>query len=499
MFMTVPFTHIDRLYIGGQWVRPTSGLDEAIVNPATEAVIGIAPVGGKEDAGAAIAAARHAFDHGPWPLMSMTERAEIMLHMHDALERRLPEIRALITAEAGAPQGITNLTQSATPLRLMKATIEMARGIGVETTPVEIMPDPAGGGPDRIGAATILHEPVGVVTGITAYNFPFFLNLSKVLPALLAGNTMVLKPSPFTPYAALLFGEIADEIGLPAGVLNIVTGGLDVGQMITSDPAVDMISFTGSDKVGAAIVAQSAPTLKRTVMELGGKSALIVCADADVQQAAMMAVVNYTAHAGQGCALLTRFIVHNAIRVRFVEAMREILASWKVGDPSDPSVMMGPVIRESQRQSVERFIEIGRDSGAKLVSGGRRPAALSKGFFLEPTLFDDVDNRSAIAQEEIFGPVAVVMGFSTEEEAIDLANDSKYGLSGAVMSKDRAAGFRIAARMRTGGVALNGGYGGDVSPHMPFGGYKRSGMGREYGSRWLHEYMNEKVIHYPIG
>jgi len=498
--MTVPFTNIDKLYIGNEWVRPTSGAVDLVINPATEAAIGEAPVGGMIEAEAAIGAARDAFDQGPWPRMSFVERSDFILRMHAALERRLPEIRALTIAEAGATYGLTNFTQTSTPLRLMQVGAEFARRIEPHSTPVEIGPNLVNpGGPDSIGGGTIIREPVGVVTGITAYNFPFFLNLAKIVPALLAGNTLILKPSPFTPYAALLFGEIAEEVGLPRGVLNIVTGGLEVAQCLTSHEDVDMVSFTGSDRVGAAIMGQAAPTLKRVVMELGGKSALVVRADADIRQAALAAVANLTCHAGQGCALLTRYIVHENVRSAFVDEAKALLARWKIGDPADPTVMMGPLIRESQRNSVERFVQLGVDSGAKLVFGGGRPSDLPKGYFLRPTLFDDVDNASAVAQEEIFGPVGVVTGFESDEDAIRLANASKYGLAGAVMSADRAAAYRIAARMRTGGVAINGGFGGDVSGYMPFGGYKRSGFGREFGPGWITEYLNEKVIHFPIG
>ena len=470
-----------------------------MLNPATEAVIGLAPVGGETELLSAIGAAREAFDRGPWPRMSFSQRADVVIRMHAALETRLPEIRALTTAEAGAPQALTALTQTATPLRLMKHAAETARRIEPLSTPVELGPSLFEPGAEVAGAGTIVREPVGVVASITAYNFPFLLNLSKIVPALLTGNTVVLKPSPFTPFSALLFGQVADEVGLPPGVLNIVTGGLEVARVLTSHPDVDMISFTGSDKVGAAIMVQAGPTLKRLVMELGGKSALVVRADADVQKAALAAVVNMTVHAGQGCALLTRYLVHNSLRPRFVEAAKAILAQWKVGDPADPTVLMGPLIRESQRVSVERMIQSGLDSGARLVSGGRRPADLHKGYFVEPTLFDDVDNSTPLAQQEIFGPVGAVIGFDTDDEAVELANASVYGLSGAVMSADRAAAYRLALRLRTGTVVLNGGFGGDMSGYMPFGGYKRSGFGREYGAGWLNEYLNEKVIHYPIG
>jgi aldehyde dehydrogenase (NAD+) len=314
---------------------------------------------------------------------------------------------------------------------------------------------------------------------------------------LLAGNTIVLKPSPFTPFAALLFGQIADELDLPPGVLNIVTGGTEVGRVLTSHDDVDLVTFTCSDSVGAQIMAQAAPTLKRTVMELGGKSALVVREDADVMTAALHAVVGFTGHSGQGCASLSRYIVHNSIRPAFIEAARAIAESLTIGDPADPRVMIGPLIRASQRDKVEHYVRLGHEAG-KLVFGGERPSEMRKGFYFRPTLFDAVDNESAIAQEEIFGPVGVTIGFDTDDEAIRLFNRSRYGLAGAIMSADRAAAYLMALKCRTGMLWLNGGYGGDMSSHAPFGGFRRSGLGREYGEGWLDEYLEKKVLSFPI-
>tara|TARA_R110000772_G_scaffold121337_6_gene227655 strand:- start:1552 stop:2442 length:891 start_codon:yes stop_codon:yes gene_type:complete len=296
-----------------------------------------------------------------------------------------------------------------------------------------------------------------------------------------------------------MLGKVADEIGLPNGVLNIITGSVEVSKQLTSHPDVDLVSFTGSDTVGAHIMAQAALTLKRVIMETGGKSALIVRADANLEQAVMTAVNHMSAHAGQGCALMTRYIVHNSIRPQFVAMAKALLSQWPVGDPLDPAVVTGPLIRSSQRDNVERYVQLGLDSGARLVSGGQRPQHLDKGFFFEPTLFDDVDNDSRIAQDEIFGPIGVVIGFDNDEEAINLANASKYGLAGGIFSADRARAYEMALEVRTGLMWLNGGSGGDMSVHAPFGGYKRSGFGREYGPGWLNEYMAEKVLSFPIG
>jgi acyl-CoA reductase-like NAD-dependent aldehyde dehydrogenase len=494
--VAIPFTEIDRLYIGGEWVMATGRED--IINPATEVVIGQAPVGDAAMADAAIAAARAAFDHGPWPDMDMAARVAVMRRLHAGLATRRGRIVALIIAEVGCAQGITNAMQVDAPMAHFAYALDNALREQTVQLPVEATPNPMDpAGPQILGGTTILREPIGVVAGITGYNFPFLLNLAKIVPVLLAGNTLVLKPSPFTPYSALLFGEVAAEAGLPQGVLNIVTGGPEVGTVLTTDPRIDMITFTGSETVGSAIMAQAAPTLKRVHLELGGKSALIVRADADIERAATSAVAILSVNAGQGCALLTRLLVHNSVRRKFVEIAKAVALQWKIGDPADPAVLMGPLIRESQRCKVERFIQIGRDEGAKLVHGGGRPAGPRRGFFTEITLFDDVQNSMTIAQEEIFGPVGAIIGFDSDDEAVALANDSRFGLNGGIETADAATGFAMAKRIRAGSVALNGGTG--KMSHAPIGGYKRSGIGREYGPDWLKEFTQEKSIFYPVG
>jgi aldehyde dehydrogenase (NAD+) len=497
MDMTVPFTDVPGLFIGGEWVPPSAGRD-VIVNPATEAAIGMAPMGGPKDVEAAIAAARHAFDAGPWPQMPVEDRIAVMRKFLAVLTRRGDEVKALLTAEVGVVYMLMHSAQFAGALDAAEYAIKLASRIEAEPLPIELKPNPFMPGTDIFATGVTVREPYGVVVGITPHNYPLLLNIVKAVPALLTGNTVILKPSQFTPFSALFLGHIAKEAGLPPGTLNIVTGGPEVGHQLTSDPRVDLISFTGSDSVGKAIVTQSGPTLKKLHLELGGKSAMIVRADADLQKAAAMAAFSFTLHAGQGCALLTRFLVHNSIRPAFVEMVKAIAGSLKIGNPADPTVIVGPLIRESARRKTEEYVQIGRDAGAKLVLGGKRPAGLDKGYFHEPTLFDDVDNRSRIAQDEIFGPIGVVTGFDTDDEAVALANDSRFGLNGAVMSANAGAAYRIALRLRTGGVAINGGTG-DLFVKAPFGGYKHSGIGREFGPNWLNEFMAEKAITYPIG
>jgi aldehyde dehydrogenase (NAD+) len=496
--MSIPFTQFDSLYIDGAWVRPESHQTQAVLNPATEEVIGHAPEGGLAEADAAITAARRASDSGPWSRMTPEARAVVMRKMHRALSERAEQIKTLMIAEGGITRALAEGMFFTRPMQIFEAAIARSLIPTARHLPLESAPSPFNpGGARLLGGGVVVRDAIGVVTAITPYNAPFLTNLSKLVPALLAGNTVILKPSPFTPFSALLFGEVASEIGLPPGVLNVVTGDAAVAQRLTSDAKVDMVTFTGSETVGAAILGQGAPTIKRSLLELGGKSALIVRADADVQKAAMEGLFQVSTHCGQGCALATRHLVHNAIRPAYIAAMQAIAGMLVVGDPTDPRTVVGPLIRAAARERVERFIERGRDEGAKLVLGGSRPSHLNKGFFFDVTVFDDVDNRMSIAQDEIFGPVASVIGFDTDEEAVTLANDSRYGLYGGIHSSDPEAAYRMALQLRTGGVVINGGL--YQLMDAPFGGYKRSGLGREYGDNWLNEYTQEKSIIYPVG
>jgi acyl-CoA reductase-like NAD-dependent aldehyde dehydrogenase len=496
--MNIPFTQFDGLYIDGAWIRPESNQTETVINPATEEVIGHAPEGGLGEADAAIAAARRAFDSGPWPRMTPEARAVMMRKMHRALGERAEQIKTLMIAEGGITRALAEGMFFTRPMQICEAAIARSLIPTARHLPLESATSPFNpGGARLLGGGVVVREAIGVVTAITPYNAPFLTNLSKLVPALLAGNTVILKPSPFTPFSALLFGEVASEIGLPPGVLNVVTGDAAVAQRLTSDPGVDMVTFTGSEPVGAAILGQGAPTIKRSLLELGGKSALIVRADADVQKAAMEGLFQVSTHCGQGCALATRHIVHNAIRPAYIATMQAIAGQLAVGDPADPRTVIGPLIRAIARERVERFVERGRDEGARLVLGGSRPQHLDKGFFYNVTVFDDVDNRMSIAQDEIFGPVASVIGFDTDEEAVALANDSRYGLYGGIHSRDPEQAYQMALQLRTGGVVINGGL--YQLMDAPFGGSKRSGLGREYGDNWLNEYTQEKSIVFPVG
>lgn len=486
--------NLDSLYIDGEWAAADER--DAVINPADETVLGEAPVGDAKHVEAALAAAYAAFHNGPWPHLSAVERQAKLTQFLDAIDRRSGEIIDLIVAEAGSTRGLAQFLQYGVPMKHARTTLEVMMRPAQTSLPIDLTP--SADGSTVLGVSVLSREPVGVVSAITPYNFPFFLNVGKIIPAMAVGCTVVLKPSPFTPFEALILGQIAEEVGLPRGVLNIVTGGADVGAALTTDKRVDLISFTGSDKVGAAIQAQAAPTLKRVLLELGGKSALIVRADADIAQAAMAGVMGFTTHCGQGCALTTRHLVHNSIKDQYIAAVTQIVAGMKIGNPSDPSVAMGPLIREQARARSESYVDIARSEGARLVIGGKRPAGLDKGFYYEPTLFDDVDNSHRIAQEEVFGPIGVVIGFDSDEEAIRIANDSDFGLGGGIYSRDAGKAYEMALAMRVGGVSINGGSG-TMSSHAPFGGIKRSGYGREYGIEGLNEFTYMKTIGFHAG
>lgn len=482
------------LYIDGEWVQP--GSYEALVNPADETVFAEAPVGDAAHADAAIAAAREAFDRGPWPRLPQRERQAALSKFLDAIERRKGELIEMIVTEAGATRMLAEFLQYGIPMQHARHMVEISDRPAITPLPVETTPDARGG--ITLGAGVIARDPVGVVAAITPYNFPFFLNIGKIIPAMAVGCTIVLKPSPYTPFEALVLGEIAAEAGLPRGVLNIVTGGIDVGTALTTDKRVDLISFTGSDSVGAAIQAQSAPTLKRLLMELGGKSALIVRDDADIMAAAASGVSGIVTHSGQGCALLTRHLVHNSVKDQYIATLAGMLGAIKIGNPADPANMMGPLIREAARKRTEDYVDIALGQGARLVHGGKRPDGLTSGYYYEPTLFADVENGHRIAQEEVFGPIGVVIGFDSDDEAVALANDSDFGLSGAIFSANVGRAYEMALQMRTGGVHINGGAG-RMSSHAPFGGIKRSGYGREYGFEGLNEFTNIKTIAFKGG
>jgi aldehyde dehydrogenase (NAD+) len=480
-----------KLYIDGSWVDGNGDGYTAVVNPATEDVIARVPRGSSLDACAAIAAARCAFDDGPWPRMTPAQRGAVMLRMADAMQSRLAELIELNICEAGAVRTLAETRQTRGPITDFRDLAERIVPRFDWERPLQAV---VGSG---IGQGVLRRVPWGVTALISAYNFPLFLNLAKLGPALAAGCTAVLKPAPSTPLQALVLGEVAEEAGLPPGVLNVVTGDVQVGHELTTSPLVDLISFTGSDVVGNRVYQQAAATSKKVVLELGGKSANIICDDADLDRALPGIIAGIITHAGQGCALLTRTVVHRSRREELVDKLVTALGHIVVGDPADPHTQMGPVISAEQRGRVETLIEAGLADGATLAIGGTRPAAPERGFFLQPTLFVDVDNSMTIAQEEIFGPVGAVIAFNTDAEAIRIANDSKYGLSGSVWAKDPVRAYQIAKQLRTGSVTVNGG-GGGPNPDTAFGGFKQSGLGREWGAHGLDEYLQTQCVMWGV-
>jgi aldehyde dehydrogenase (NAD+) len=486
--MTTSYSFSSQLYIDG---RRTDGGSDALVvvrNPATEETIAEVPQASVADVRRAIEAARNAFDEGPWPRMKPAERAAVLLRMAEEMERRLPELVALNMAEAGSVRWLAESVQTGIPVAHLRDMAERVMPAFAWERPMDPTVAPGRG----ISQGVLRREAFGVCALIPAYNFPFFLSMMKLIPALAAGCTAVLKPAPATPLESLLIGNFAEAAGVPPGVVNVVTGDMEAGRELTTNPMVDLVSFTGSDAVGRMVYAQAAPSMKKVVLELGGKSASVVCADGDLDGAARAALSGITTHTGQGCSLLTRTLVHESVHDELIERIRAGLAQVRVGDPADESTTMGPLISEAQRAKVEKLIRTGEEEGARIVSGGGRPAGLDKGYFVEPTLFADVDNAMTIAQTEFFGPVGVVIPFGTLDEAVRIANDSPYGLSGGVWSADTATAYEIATRIRTGSVAINGATG--VNPRAAFGGYKQSGLGREWGEFGLDEYLQTKSV-----
>jgi acyl-CoA reductase-like NAD-dependent aldehyde dehydrogenase len=487
--MTLPLYR--ELFIAGSYAAPQSGEMEAVLNPATGETFAEAPVGGLDDLEAAIAAARESFDRGVWRSMTPRQRVEKMQRFHDYLLDHVDAFVPLIIAETGALAGMAREAQFGAPMKHFRYYLEAALRPTTTMALPEVSPNPFG--TKTLGTAVVQRDPVGVVAAITAYNYPCMLNLTKIVPALLMGNSVVLKPSPYTPFEALFLGAAAKAAGLPDGVFNVITGGADVGRGLTIDDRVDLITFTGSDAVGAAIAAQAAPSLKRMLLELGGKSASIVCADANMDRALAAGLNAIVSHAGQACVALSRQIVHNSVRSEYVEKLGERLKSVKIGDPVDPSTRMGPLIRNVACERTAHYVASALNDGGSLIAGGKRPSHLDKGFFFEPTLFDGVDNSWTIAREEIFGPVGVVIGFDSDEEAIAIANDTKFGLSGAIFSANTGRAFEMAQCVRSGGVNLNGGPGTMLSD-APFGGVGRSGHGREMSTGGLLEFTQQKTI-----
>jgi len=474
------------LYLDGQWVEPRAGRYDDI-SPATEEVIAQAPDASPADVDAAIAAARTAFDTGPWGRASAAERARCLTQLGAALAEHGDELFTLSQAEWGclANERLIQIDGSAFT----------ATGCGELATQLADEPISA---PGAAGTTLLRYEPQGVVSILTPWNFPHTLNVMKVCRAMAAGNTVVLKPSPLTPIAGLALARIIDEhTDIPPGTVNVVTpSGIEASKLLTTDPRIDMVSFTGSSAVGREIMAAASATMKRILLECGGKSAVVLLDDVEVTDELLERILfeACSLHAGQACILQSRLLLPASLHDEVVDRLADMAGRVKVGDPTDPGAQMGPLISRDQLDRVEAHVSAAVDGGATVAAGGRRPPGLDKGFYFEPTILTDVTPDSVIAQEEVFGPVLSVLRYTDDDDAVAIANNSQYGLSGAVWGGDVDRAVAVAGRVRTGQIAVNGCGPGDA----PFGGFKQSGLGREGGGlRGLYAYMEQKAIGVP--
>jgi len=468
------------LYIGGEWVDATGNGTIEVINPATEQIIGSVPVGSSDDVNAAVAAAKAAFPI--WQSSTCEERISVLNQLSAALKENTEELAQTITAEVGTPIGYSRMAMVGTPRVVTRSYAKMLESFEWE---------------HEIRNSLIVKEAIGVCAFITPWNFPLHQIIGKVAPAIAAGCTMILKPSKEAPLNAFLLADIIDEVGLPAGVFNLVSGhGSDVGEYMSSHHDVDMVSFTGSTGAGVRVSQAAAPTVKRVTLELGGKSANVALDDADPQLVGKMAIGACYQNSGQTCSALTRLIIPESMNDEVCEVIASRISRYTAGDPLEDGTRCGPMVSARQQASVSEYIQAGIDEGAKLISGGMgMPDGLESGFFVKPTVFSDVTPDMTIWQEEIFGPVLVIATYESEEEALALANDSIYGLSGGVWSGDDERAMTFARGMRTGQVSINGG---PFNISAPFGGYKMSGNGRELGQHGLEEFLETKSIQRPV-
>jgi aldehyde dehydrogenase (NAD+) len=466
----------DKFFIGGQWVAPSSKETIEVHNAGTGAVMGSVAAGGEQDINAAVAAARAALDG--WSQTPVDKRAEYLEKISAGLKARADELAKLIAQEVGMPIKLAGRIQAGLPIANFANYAKLVKGFKFEET---------------VGNSVVVREPVGVVGAITPWNYPLHQITLKVAPALAAGCTVVLKPSEVAPFNAFVLAEVVESVGLPKGVFNVVTGlGPTAGEALVKHPEVDMISFTGSTRAGKRISELAAQSVKRVALELGGKSASVILDDADIASAVKATVNGCYLNSGQTCTALTRMLVPESKYEEAAKAAAEVAKSFTLGDPLSEATKLGPLTSAAQLERVRRYIKKGLDEGAELLAGGpETPEGLPGGYFVKPTVFGKVKPGSTIEQEEIFGPVLSIITYKDEDEAVRIANDTPYGLAGAVWSKDDARAQKVARRIRAGQVDVNGGA---FNMNAPFGGFKQSGHGREAGVYGLEEFLEYKSL-----
>ncbi|MDB5682863.1 MAG: aldehyde dehydrogenase [Sphingomonas bacterium] len=475
----VTIQHPDRLFIEGKWIAASGRKQFELVDPNTELLIGQVAEASPEDMDRAVAAARRAFDEGPWPRMQAAERIQWLRRMHAELERRAPEIAQAWVAQVGGLAMISGpMTHSANAA--FESMLALADTFGfVEARPSAVA-----------NVALLIREPVGVVAAIAPWNAPYVIMLAKVVSALVAGCTVVMKPAPETPLEAYLIAEAAEAAGLPPGVLNLACGDREASERLVVNPAVDKVSFTGSTLAGRRIASLCGERIARCTLELGGKSAAIVRDDFPLEEAAAILAQSIVMLSGQVCGMLSRAIVSRARHDALAEAIKREMQRIRIGNSDDPQTQLGPLAMKRQLERVESYVEEGKRT-ADHVTGGDRPAHLNRGYFLEPALFANVDNRSRIAQEEIFGPVLSLIPAQDDADAVRIANESAYGLNGAIFTHDADAAYRMARAIRTGNIAQNAMR---IDPALPIGGFKQSGVGREGSEEGLLSYLETKTV-----
>jgi len=481
----------EELFIDGQWRQSSSGESYELLNPAREEVFARAPDGTVEDMRQAIAAARRSFDQGQWRATPIDERAGLLRDLAQGLRKRRADLTQILVEGHGIDQTTLpfNLDDA---LDNLDAYADAAIRFSLDSPLPPFVGIPPLGGASVVANGLVHRQPIGVCGLIPTWNFPLFITINKLAPALAMGCSMVVKPSPLGPFVDLEIAKVLDELGLPAGVVNVVPGrSPELGEELSSNPSVDMIGFTGSAAVGRSIMMTAASTLKRLHFELGGKSALLVCEDADLDSIAPMAAAAAYYRAGQACALLTRVLVPRELHDQLVSKMVSFVESYvRIGDPAEPDVTLGPLISRERVEAVDQLVRTAASEGAVVSCGGGPYAGCSRGFFYEATILSEVRTSMQVAQTEVFGPVVCVMPYDDLDQAIEIANDCEYGLSGGIVTRDTGRAISVAKRLRTGEVVINGGN----HPYAPFGGFKQSGLGREMMEAGFESFSERQTI-----